>query len=215
MLSLKPRGTDAGGAALPGSASVPFVGLTGGIGAGKSTALEALARLGALTLSTDLVVHGLYEQQNVVEQIIARWGDEVAPSGTVDRAAIARVVFEDPAEREWLESLIWPLVGSEVASFRKLAGSHTPRPPAAVVETPLLFEAGMEAIYDATIAVVVDEELRRNRAAARGHVAADQRHSRQLSQQEKAERATYVVVNDGSAADLERELALILTLLER
>ncbi len=185
------------------------------MGAGKSTALEALARLGALTLSTDLVVHGLYEQQNVVEQIIARWGDEVAPSGTVDRAAIARVAFEDPAEREWLEGLIWPLVAVEVAAFRELAGSHRPRPPAAVVETPLLFEAGIEATYDATIVVVVDEELRRNRAAARGYAAADQRHSRQLSQQEKAERATYVVVNDGSAADLERELALILTLLER
>ena len=68
----------------------------------------------------------------------------------------------------------------------------------------------MDRIYDATIAVIADEELRRQRAAARGHEADDERHARQLSQQEKAERATYVVINDGTTAELEAELALIL-----
>ena len=74
-----------------------------------------------------------------------------------------------------------------------------PPPPAAVVETPLLFEAGMDGAYDATIAVVADEALRAARAQARGHEAVDERAARQLSQDEKAARATYVVRNDGSS----------------
>lgn len=180
------------------------------MGSGKSTALAALGRLGALTLSTDVVVHSLYQQQQIVDQVVARWGAEVAPGGAVDRAALARFAFADDDERAWLEALIWPLVAARVAEFREGSLIHTPRARAAVVETPLLFEAGMEAIYDATIAVIASEELRRERAAVRGHEAADERHARQLSQQEKAQRATYVVTNDGTTAELEAELALIL-----
>jgi len=180
------------------------------MGSGKSTALEALARLGALTLSTDAVVHSLYEQQDVIDQVVERWSDEVAPAGVVDRAALARFAFADPAERAWLEGLIWPLVGAQVAEFREGSLVHIPRARAAVVETPLLFEAGMEGIYDATIAVIAGEDLRRERAAARGHEAVDERTARQLSQQEKAEKATYVVTNDGTTAELEAELAQIL-----
>ena len=83
-------------------------------------------------------------------------------------------------------------------------------PRAAVVEVPLLFEAGLEGIYDATIAVVSDEQLRRERAAARGHALVDERAARQLSQEEKARRATFVVRNDGSEQELERELSAVL-----
>jgi dephospho-CoA kinase len=78
------------------------------------------------------------------------------------------------------------------------------------VEVPLLFEAGLESIYDATIAVVSDESVRRERAAARGHALADERAARQLSQQEKARRATFVVRNDGTEEDLQRELSEVL-----
>ena len=180
------------------------------MGSGKSTALEALGRLGALTLSTDAVVHQLYEKRDVAQQVIERWGADVAPDGVIDRAVVAQIAFADAEQRAWLESLIWPLVGAEVIGFRDRSQSCDPRPRAAVVETPLLFEAGMEQIYDATIAVVTDEELRRQRAASRGHAAADERHARQLTQSEKAERATFVVINDATTADLEAELALIL-----
>ena len=72
-----------------------------------------------------------------------------------------------------------------------------PPPRAAVVETPLLFEAGMEGAYDATIAVVADEDVRAERAGARGHAAVDERAARQLPQDEKADRATFAVANDG------------------
>ncbi len=181
---------------------VPFVGLTGGLGAGKSTALAALGRLGALTLSTDAVVHELYASPEIRELVVARWGEEVAPDGAVDRAQVARHAFADPAERAWLEGELWPRGGRRVVAFREAAEAADPPPPAAVVETPLLFEAGMEGAYDATIAVVADEEVRAARAAARGHAAVDERASRQLTLDEKAARATYVVRNSGGVEEL-------------
>jgi dephospho-CoA kinase len=177
------------------------------MGSGKSTACAALARLGAATLSTDAVVHELYGSDEVRDAVVARWGAEVAPDGTVDRGAIARHVFAAPDERRWLEELLWPLVGQRVSAFRAEQEAADPAPKAAVVETPLLFEAGMDGIYDATIAVVADEAVRRERAAARGHEAVDERAARQLTQDEKAQRATFVVRNDGSEADLERLLS--------
>lgn len=191
-------------------ARVPFVGLTGGLGAGKSTALAALERLGAVTLSTDAVVHDLYGSAQVRDAVRGRWGDEVAPGGIVDRAAIARRVFAEPAERAWLERLLWPLVGERVMEFRAQAERCEPPPRAAVVETPLLFEAGLEAAYDATVAIVADEHVRAQRAAARGHAAVDERAARQLPQEEKAARATYVVANSGTVEDLELALTDVL-----
>ncbi len=189
---------------------VPFVGLTGGMGAGKSTALAALQRLGAAVLSTDAVVHELYGGRCLRESVVARWGPEVAPDGVVDRAVIARRAFADDEDRRWLEGLLWPLVGERVAGWLTEMRARRPVPRAAVVETPLLFEAGMEAIYDATIAVVADERLRRERAAGRGLELEPEREARQLSQDEKARRATFAVRNDGTEGDLEKKLSAIL-----
>src|SRR5436190_12771783 len=172
------------------------------MGAGKSTALEALARLGAVTLSTDAVVHELYASDKVRDLVVARWGVEVAPRGVVDRPAIAARVFAEPGERAWLEGVLWPRVGARVAAWREEVARREPPPAAAVVETPLMFEAGMDAIYDATIAVVADEHVRAERAAARGHVATAERAARQLSQDEKARRATFAVHNSGSVEEL-------------
>ncbi len=189
---------------------IPFAGLTGGMGAGKSTALAALERLGAATLSTDVVVHELYASAEVRDLVVARWGGEVAPAGIVDRAAIAARVFAAPEERAWLEGVLWPRVGARVAAWRDEVARREPPPRAAVVETPLLFEAGMDAIYDATIAVVADEQVRVQRASARGHVAPAERAARQLSQDEKAQRATFVVHNSATLDDLERQLSDLL-----
>ena len=101
-------------------------------------------------------------------------------------------------------------VAERVAAWRDEVARADPPPRAAVVETPLLFEAGMDRIYDATIAVIADEAVRRERAAARGHHGVDERAARQLPQEEKAARATYVVHNDGTVEELERELADVL-----
>ena len=188
----------------------PFVGLTGGIGAGKSEALAALERLGAATISSDTVVHELYDDPEVRAAVVARWGDEVAPDGRVDRAAVARRAFAAADERHWLERLLWPRVGARVAEWRAAESRRSPAPRALVVETPLLFEAGLEANYDATIAIVADEAVRAERARARGHEALDERTARQLTQGQKAERATYAVENSGSLRDLEQELSGVL-----
>jgi dephospho-CoA kinase len=190
---------------------VAFVGLTGGVGSGKSTALAALERLGAATLSTDAVVHELYGSDELRRAVRERWGAEMlAADGTVDRAAIARRAFVSEDDRRWLEGQLWPRVGARVAAWREEVARAHPPPRAAVVEVPLLFEAGMEEGFDATVAVVADEALRAGRADGRGHAAVDERVARQLPQEEKAARATHVVVNDGSVEELERELSAIL-----
>lgn len=172
--------------------------------------MAALGRLGAATLSADAVVHELYGDPEMRTAVVARWGDEVAPGGTVDRKAVAGKAFADDDDRAFLEGLIWPRVGERIAEWRAAESQREPPPPALVVEVPLLFEAGMEAAFDATIAVVADEETRRERAAARGHEAVEERTARQLPQHEKAERATHAVANSGTLAELEERLSEVL-----
>jgi dephospho-CoA kinase len=195
----------------PGPGSVPFIGLTGGIGAGKSTALAALGELGAATLSADSVVHELLAAPEVRSALADRLGGRViGDDGEVDRAAVAAHIFENADDRAWLEGVLWPRVGARVVEWRAEVEVEQPSPPAAVVEVPLMFEAGMEAAFDATIAIIADEELRADRAAARGHTAVAERAGRQLSQSEKARRADYVVRNDGPREELKAELSRVL-----
>lgn len=191
----------------------PFVALTGGLGAGKSTALAALERLGAAVVSSDAIVHELYASAEVRDAVTARFGDEVAPGGVVDRAKLAARAFATDEDRAWLEQLLWPLVRRRVAAWRELNSRRQPPPPALVVEVPLLFEAGGDQTYDATIAVIADEAIREARAQARGHQAVAEREARQLTQQEKAARSTFVVLNDGTIEELETKLSAILAML--
>jgi dephospho-CoA kinase len=184
-----------------------FVGLTGGIGSGKSEALAAFTRLGVPTLSTDAVVHDLLVAPDVRDLLHGRWGDRVLADGEVDRAAVATIVFDRPEELAWLESTLFPRVGERMVAWRTgLEGQHD----VAVVEVPLLFEAGIEGAFDATVAVLADEALREERAGARGHEGVEGRTGRQLSQDEKAERADHVIRNDGTISDLEAAVAAVL-----
>jgi dephospho-CoA kinase len=195
-------------------AGVPFVGLTGGLGSGKSEALRALGELGAATLSTDAVVHELLASGELTNAISARLGADVAPGGQLDRSAIAGRVFGDDDARNWLEGELWPRVGTRVAEWKQEVDALDPPPRAAVVEVPLLFESGMEAVFDATIAVVADEDVRAERAGARGHASVAERTGRQLTQEEKAERADYEVRNDGTLDELRETLSRVLARLE-
>ena len=79
-----------------------------------------------------------------------------------------------------------------------------------MIEVPLLFESGMEGVFDTTVAIVTADEVRRERAAARGHALVDEREARQMLQDEKAARAAHAIVNDGSVEDLERALSALL-----
>jgi dephospho-CoA kinase len=191
-------------------AGVPFVGLTGGLGAGKSEALRALGELGAVTLSTDAVVHELLTGHELHDVLVERLGREVAPDGRLDRTLIAERVFGDDEARTWLEGELWPRVGGRVAEWKQEVDALDPPPPAAVVEVPLLFESGMEAAFDATIAVVADEAVSEERAGARGHAAVAERSGRQLSQAEKSQRADFEVRNDGTLDELRETLSQVL-----
>jgi dephospho-CoA kinase len=187
-----------------------FVGLTGGLGSGKSEALAACERLGVPTLSSDAVVHELLGTGEVRELLRARWGEHVVAGGEVDRAAVASIVFERPEELAWLEGQLFPRVGMRTATWRAELERRDPPPDIAIVEVPLLFEAGREGFFDATVTVVADEGLREERAAARGHEGVAGRENRQLSQDEKAARADFVIRNDGSLAELEGTVGAVL-----
>jgi dephospho-CoA kinase len=188
------------------------IGLTGGIAAGKSEALKAFARLGAATLSSDAVVHELLETEPLRGRLVERWGADVVSDGGVDRAKIGEIVFADPEQLTWLESQIHPLVQQRTAEWLLSLpeGSEV-----AVVEVPLLFEAGSDKAFDTTVAIVTADEVRRERAAARGHALVDEREARQLTQPEKAERAEHIIENDGTVEDLERALSALLAKLRR
>jgi dephospho-CoA kinase len=182
------------------------IGLTGGIAAGKSEALAAFERLGAATISSDAVVHELLETDPLLSRLIDRWGRKVAPGGRVDRDRIGSIVFADPDELSWLEAQIHPLVDERIGTWLKSLPEGT---EIAVVEVPLLFETGMEGAFGTTVSVIASDEIRRERAGARGHALVDEREARQLAQGEKAARAQHVVQNDGSVEDLERELSAL------
>ncbi|MBK5117825.1 MAG: dephospho-CoA kinase, partial [Thermoleophilia bacterium] len=112
-----------------------LIGLTGGIAAGKSEVLRILAELGAETLSTDVVVHELLGTEEVRGLLVGRWGERVAPEGALDRGRIAGVVFEEPEELSWLESILHPRVGARVLEWRQALAADL---EVAVVEVPLL-----------------------------------------------------------------------------
>jgi dephospho-CoA kinase len=178
--------------------------------AGKSEAMKALEQLGAATLSTDAVVHELLQTDELRDLLVERFGAEVAPEGTVDRSKVAELAFGDPKQRGWLEGELWPRVGERVAEWKAEVDAADPPPMAAVVEVPLLFESGMESVFDHTLAVVADEDVRRRRAGERGHAAVESRGGRQLTQDEKADRADFVVRNDGTIEELKSDLARFL-----
>ncbi len=184
-----------------------FVGLTGGIGAGKSEALAALERLGAATLSTDAATAEILTGDELRDMLVDRWGEKVAPGGSVDRAKVAEIVFERPDELKWLESELHPRVGARVAEWR---AALDPATEFAVVEVPLLFESGMEPVFDAVIAVTAADAVRERRLAERNQPGLAGREERQLDQAEKAARADYAIANEGTLEELERELSATL-----
>jgi len=188
------------------------IGLTGGIAAGKSEALAAFSRLGAATLSSDAVVHELLDSEPLRGRLVERWGADVAPDGEVDRNRIGEIVFADPEQLTWLEGQIHPLVRERIGGWLLALPAET---DVAVIEVPLLFESELAAAFGTTVAIVTEDEVRRERAAARGHALVDEREARQLAQSEKAERAEHVIANNGSVEDLEQALSELLAKLPR
>jgi dephospho-CoA kinase len=179
------------------------VALTGSIGAGKSEALKAFARHGAATIASDEIVHGLLrDDPDVRSAVAARWGGElVGPSG-VDREAVARIVFADREELEWLETLLHPKVVAEQAAWRDEVAARPDPPAVCVVEIPLLYETGGESRFDAVVVVTAPAAVRHER---RGDVSA--REARLLPDEAKVARATFAYVNDGTLDELDAFVA--------
>ena len=156
------------------------------------------------------MVRELLESSELRDLLVERLGAEVAPDGSLDRSIVAEKAFGDDEHRAWLEEVLWPRVGKRVADWKAEVEAADPLPVAAVVEVPLLFEAGMDGAFDSTVAVVAEEPIRAERAAGRGHAALESRSRRQLSQDEKAQRADFVVRNDGTLDELKEELSRLL-----
>lgn len=181
-----------------------MLGLTGGIGSGKSTALAYLHELGAATISSDDIVHGLYSTADVVDRIREHFGaDVVDGAGGISRPALAGVVFEDEAELRWLEDLLHPFVRAAVADWVAAQRRARPRPALIVVEVPLLFETGFEQRFDYVMLITAPDEVRRKRVAAKlTDSEFRRRRAQQMSEEEKVRRSDFVYSNDGSRKGL-------------
>jgi dephospho-CoA kinase len=184
------------------------VAITGGIGAGKSEALQAFARLGAATVSSDEIVHHLLRSDERVKRaIVERLGEGVLNDrGEIDRGRVGERVFADRRQLEWLEGLLHPLVSREYLTWREQLGRLEHPPEVSVTEVPLLYEAGSQDNFDAVVVVTAPEAVRRRRTK----VPLEQRSGRLIPDEEKMRRADYAYVNDGSRSDLEAFVASVL-----
>jgi dephospho-CoA kinase len=181
------------------------VAITGGIGAGKSEALDAFARHGAATVSSDEIVHRLLRDDTEVrEELLGRFGERILDdAGQVNRAAIAEIVFVDPEALAWLEELLHPRVTREYLEWREQLG-QVPNPPAVcATEVPLLYEVGGQERFDVVVVVTAPADVR----AKRTKVAAGQREPRLLPDTVKVAQADFAYVNDGSLDELDAFVA--------
>jgi dephospho-CoA kinase len=175
------------------------VAVTGGIAAGKSEALQAFARHGAVVVSSDDVVHRLYREDEELKALLReRWGDGVFSEGEVDRAAVGRIVFADRRELAWLEAALHPRVRKAVGAWLEELRDGADPPAVAVVEIPLLYETGGEGRFDAVVVVTASPQIRAERRGA----FAD-REERLVPDEEKLRRADFGFVNDGSLQELD------------
>jgi len=189
------------------------VAITGGIGAGKSEALDAFRRHGAATVSSDEIVHRLLrEDEDVRGQLIERFGRGILDDiGQIDRGAIAERVFGNREQLEWLERLLHPRVTQEYLDWREQLGRLPNPPQVAVTEVPLLYEVGGEKRFDKVVLITAPVEVR----AERSEVDAEPREARLISDAEKAKRADFVYVNDGTLQELDQFIAGVMQALTR
>ncbi|MEL7483313.1 MAG: dephospho-CoA kinase [Planctomycetota bacterium] len=188
------------------------IGIAGGIGSGKSTVARALAEAGCLLYDADAEVARLYEREDVLTTVREWWGDDVAPAATgLDRAKVAGIIFEDPSQRERLESYLFPLLAQERAALIRRA--HDQGSPAVVIDAPLLYEAGLDTECDIVIFVDTPRDERLRRLMVRSGWDAgelDRREKAQLPLDTKRDRADYTVDGSGTPADMAREARRLL-----
>jgi len=179
------------------------VGLSGGIGCGKSTVLGFFREAGWRTVDSDAVVRELLATDAEVQaQLRSRWGEAIFADGAVDRGAVAKRVFGHEEDLKWLEELLHPLVRkSWLASIEQAPDSNW------LVEIPLLFEKRLETRFDLTVCVVSSTDVVADRMVARAYTEAqiEQRRRQQMPLEEKIERADYLISNAGSLEFLKQQ----------
>lgn len=178
------------------------VGLTGGIASGKSSVLGIFDEQDVPTLSADRIVHTLLEDDRQVQQrVVDAFGDEILnASGDIDRARLGQVVFADPEKRRDLESILHPLVTQQTIRWFDMVSDAR----IAVVEMPLLYEAGLESLFDVVVAVWTEHAIQENRLLSKGFSLeeANNRINAQMPLGEKARMADFTIHNTGSLGQL-------------
>ena len=197
------------------SANKPvIIGLTGGIGSGKSEAARIIKNLGAVHVDADAISRGLTAPGGeALEAIREAFGDRVfLADGTLDRRALGEVVFQDTAARHTLEGIIHPRV--QRVTMETVDAARESGAEAVLMDVPLLYETGMDALCDVTWVIVADLEQRIQRVMQRDGLtreAVEQRMHSQMSDEDRARRATKVIHNDQSVEKLESELTALYT----
>ena len=185
------------------------VGLTGGIGAGKSTVADLFSQKGAVVIRSDELARQVIEPQTPgFQQVIDRFGKEFVNSeGYIDRAKLAQIVFQDDAALKDLEKIVHPLVRSKT---NQIIDQHTSE-TIIVNEIPLLLEKKMESLFDFLVIVISSEKNRLERLAQRGLTTeqATARMAKQVSDDERKAAADFLIVNDGNLDQLEVDVEKI------
>lgn len=189
------------------------IGLTGSIGAGKSTVSSYLKKRGYVVLDADRVVHDLYEQRFFCEMLAKEFGREfLDEEGFIDRRRLSGAVFENEVMRENLNRLVHPLV-----IRRLLEEARCFKEKKIIYDVPLLFETGMDRYMDAVIVVVSEEEVSKRRVQLRdkrSYQEIEKIFERQISQEEKLKKADFVIRNDSSLEELFQRVDEILPKLD-
>lgn len=185
------------------------IGLTGGIGSGKSTVAALFARRGAPVVDTDEIAHRLAEPgTDAYSAIVAAFGNDILDAARrIDRKRLRGRVFNDPRERKRLEAILHPRIREEVR--RRLAELDAPY---CVVVVPLLLESGFDKIIDRILVVDAPETLQVARTTARSELTEPEVRAvmaAQASRAERLEKADDVILNDADPAHLEREVARV------
>jgi dephospho-CoA kinase len=178
------------------------VGLTGGVGSGKSTVASLLAARGAIVIDADAIAREVVEPGTPgFDAVVAAFGDDVVgPDGRLDRPTLAGIVFVDEAKRSQLNAIVHPLVGQRMVELAQAAS-----PDAVVVyDIPLLVEGNMAPGFDIVVVVEADQELRISRLAERGMAADDarERMAAQATDEQRRAVADVVIENNDALDDL-------------
>ena len=184
------------------------IAVTGSVASGKSLVLHFFQELGAYVISADQIVHELLSKnQDVIQKVISLFGKEIILDDAIDRKKVADIVFDDPQKLHELETIIHPYVFQEIEQTKNQIALHG-KYPLFIAEIPLLFETNMEHAFDATVAVFTDEQIACDRFCKKYNATEDEyrkRASLQLTPEEKAKKATFVLHNNGAQQELKKQ----------